>query len=106
MDNNEVTIKVDVPKNILKADKDTRDGIFDDVVENCREEAFSTLGNEDLAKIGAQVIGVLAGAFLAGSLVDSEEAEEKDAYLKTTMILKEIFYKSCKKEVSIVFNCK
>lgn len=106
MDNNEVTIKVDVPQNIMKADKITRDDLFDNVVENCREEAFSTLGNEDLAKIGARVIGVLAGSFLTGFLVEDEESEEKEAYLKTVILLKDIVHKSCQKDVSIAFNCK
>lgn len=102
MDNNEeIKIKVVVPHEILTADENTKEEIFDHVVERASGESFETLGEKDLAKIGARVIGILAGFSLLDTIEKDEESEEKEAYKQMSELLSCVIGQSIEKDLSI-----
>lgn len=101
MDNNEVTIKVVVPHEILTADENTKDEIFEHVMERASGESFETLGKKGLAKIGARTIGILAGLSLLDTIEKDEESEEKEAYKKMSALLSCVIQQSIEKDLSI-----
>ena len=102
MDNNEeIKIKVVVPHEILTGDENTKDEIFEHVLERASGESSETLGEKGLAKIGARAIGLLAGLSLLEAIEKDEESEEKEGYKKMSAILNFVIQQSIENDLSI-----
>lgn len=106
MDNNEVTIKVEVPKDLLKSDKETRTDIFESVVEKTCGEVLNELGEKELRKIGSSVVGMLTGAYLYRFFVDGEDYKQQEELAKIVDTLNCAITKAIKKDISIVLEFK